>query len=349
MNSAKKTIGIILPTNRPEYCFKHVLSAKSIEQIARLCGKFNVQFLIVGQGAFDEIEAMKAEGAASQFGIEVKFKFEKQEKVARMARLRQMCAELNPDADYYLSIDDNFIFVDGSSDSYADAISCLEENEKFGIVACAGIFGSVNWTGKIEPCRSTRIISTGKGMVIKNCFSGKIFHSGAIRARGGAEEMAICLYFNLNGYLVCRQFRNPTIHKDLKKIGFDYGEKDNGIHSAEIANEGIFHWIREFVSPTYKFGDQIINKRLLDGCDFRVSEVVKESWNKRRLNKNTNAESKCTVDGKHYKNVGAAFADLGLPMNKMKKLRRALKISGEEAVNVDGRIFTFKLEKEVVK
>jgi hypothetical protein len=238
---------VIVPANVP-YKDCTIVRPGSLVEIEKL--NATVQF--VGQGAFfrDEIPITSR----------VYICEEPESCPARMAALRQRGCDANKDADYFIMADSNMEFVPESADMLHECIDFLERYHDYGAVACTGSFGGYASGKKIVYYKAGKLISTAKGIVIRNDFSGQLFEENSLECLGGLEEHLMCVFLNRRGLKIAKQFFHPTKHYDLWKTHRPDEPRHNQIHNLEVsAQQGVVKWIRENVKSNYKFGDRIIN------------------------------------------------------------------------------------------
>jgi hypothetical protein len=243
-------IAVIVPANVP-YNHCTILSPGSLAELEKLRGPAIVH--VVGQGAF--MTSMPEELPKNVYVTE-----EPESCPARMAYLRQQGAYWEDGAHYYIMADANMEFVPGSATMLQQCIDFLEEDHRFGAVACTGSFGG-NASGRnIIYYKAGKIISTAKGIVIRNDYAGQLFEESALECLGGLEEHLMCVFLNRRGKSIAKQFFHPTKHYDLWKTHRPDEPRHNQIHNLAVSTEqGAIKWIRDNVRPGYKFGDRIVN------------------------------------------------------------------------------------------
>lgn len=245
-----KSITFLLPTNKKETAFQYILNQESLTNIKSLAAKMKLSVAVIGQGDFGVKEASTAQLILKSFGIDCKFKLVKEQPIASMATLRQLCCDLYPKSDYYLFADDNFEFTSGTpnfnSDSgirYLQAVDYLERNDRCGVVMCEGPVGGYWKRWKISPTEAG-LVSTARGLVFRNSFKGNLYPLGGVGLLGGYEELLSAYQFIELGYFVAKQYNNPTKHWERKKIDRnDDGPSDNSIHNNDVAHANIIDWI----------------------------------------------------------------------------------------------------------
>jgi hypothetical protein len=305
-------IAIVVPSNIPiAEC--QILRDGSITEM----GKLGATLQFVGQGAF--FNGMPYY-TGSPPGFQICNCEEPETTPARMAWLRQVGAYKQKDADYYIMADANIEFVNGSADMLQQCIDFLERERNFGAVACTGSFGG-NASGKeIVYYKAGKIISTARGIVIRNDFYGRLFEEDQLECAGGLEEHLMCIFLNRRGLSIAKQFYHPTKHHDLWKTHKPDEPRHNQIHDLKVsAAAGAIKWIRENVKPDYTFGDKIINLDYDDNGRPVLPQLKSAQSNLARP---------CTVNGISYPSVQRAFQSIGLPLRQCKNFQTSLRANG---------------------
>jgi hypothetical protein len=242
---------LLLPTNKL-IAFNHILKNDSLQHLIDVREHCDVEFNIVGQGSFDLNASERAKEILLKFDIGLNFKEMEQESPCRISHLRQIAANMSKKSKYYMFVDDNMEFRNGtklypktSGQRYVQALRHLDGNDDCGLVSCVSFFGGHAYKEEIRESLPHSVASTSRGLIFKNAFDGKLFHDDVLKLHGGYEESAAGLWFNLHGYHMAKQFNNPTHHHDLKKIGRkEYGDEDHGLHDGNLSESQILNWVR---------------------------------------------------------------------------------------------------------
>jgi hypothetical protein len=257
----KPSFSLILPINKKVNAFSDIFSLSSLLELNKLNEIVDVAVLIAAQGKFDVEARERAHLLIDSVGMEARIIAVPEENPCRMAYLRQTAALLKPESDFYMFVDDDFEFVNGSAAKYAAALDYLLDNDTCGVVGSYGHFGSVSYGDEIRPDAIGKIAATAKGLILRNVFEGHLFPDEVLAMPGPMEEMAAIIWLNIHGYYYAKQFKIPTKNKGkTKRVSNEVHEGDNQLHSADLAAKHIRAWIRKVTNrPYYLYGDPILN------------------------------------------------------------------------------------------
>lgn len=226
----------LIPSNKPDILLNYALSDASLCSLASLFNRHQACFSFALQPPFkssDEIElafnGYNAIWSATRMT---------QESPPRMPFLRQAAANLHRDADVYIWWDDNMVATHGtalyprsSGERINEALDYMEKHPRCGILNMEGPRGGNYSEWKIKP--SAARWWTARGLIIRNVFSGDLFHPGAMDLKGAFDDVMPGFKLVENGYYCAKQFNNPTRHCLRTNIGNAMKENDFGMHDVE--------------------------------------------------------------------------------------------------------------------
>ncbi len=226
-------LGIVLPTNNPEDMFKFF-----IPTVADLCmaDDIEIRILAMFQPPWTGELISKAIEDIFQYaeGMFVHYLFVTYNSPPNMCSLRNWAAELWPEADYYMFVDDNFKFSTGtrlyprsSGERYWEVIQYMEKFTECGVVMCEGSLGGSIQKWSIKPY-SGGLIATARGLFFRAhpYRTPNLFPADSLNVVGGYEESILAFDYVQRGYYIAKQFNNPTQHKNRLKrpIPLEEGE-----------------------------------------------------------------------------------------------------------------------------
>lgn len=244
-------------------------SPRSLARLAELFEEHDCYISLVGQAPFSvsigDMIMDKAERAGFVGG---KYTMAPAETPPRMAWLRELAARAFRDADYFIFVDDNFEFSEGtpkyprsSGRRYAECIEYLEAIESAGMVMCEGSLGGNYQKWKIAPMIKNHYVHTARGLVIKNVFRGPVFDDHQQQLRGAFEETLLAANLLTAGYFIAKQFNNPTSHKDRKKVS---PGSASALHDLCVAKENVLKYFSDEYGATFQVrpGKRMAEKRI---------------------------------------------------------------------------------------
>lgn len=243
-------IGFIIPSHQPDLVFTHALDDEGMTHLRALRGALH--FLLVLNGPEWTAAAIKtAKEKVQRAGFDVSVaRIPNQGNPPSMCALRLAGAKLLPDAELMLFGDHDFVYTAGtpqypspSGVRYRQAIRYMKQNPWCAYVMCAGSLGGSVQREKIAPT-SVGLISTSRGLFIRNIYKGAIFPKGATKLAGTLEESVACYYVMESDprYFGAKQFNNPTRHQMGKIVAHD--EKDL-LHSQSVMDANLQQFIRD--------------------------------------------------------------------------------------------------------
>jgi len=245
----KSTVGIVCPSCNPDD-FMNVLvpSVEHITEIASL-----TKWLINFNGTqWSNTDVESACQSIEAFGFEVRAVHSGVwQKPMQLVKMREQCAELDPDCGLYLFVDDDFKFV-GSTEKYPfssgrryqHSIDYMTRYPKCGVLNTKSFLGGSPQKLSIIPIEDD-MIATNRGLLLKNMSEhGFLLAPPELRElRGGLEETLFAYSRVELGYYIAKQFNNPTIHITGKLS--DWDEVRNDFHNIGVINENIAGYFRQ--------------------------------------------------------------------------------------------------------
>lgn len=217
-------IAFVMMSNNPRSFFDYFASIESLLSISYFAQCHDVELLIAAQQPWNNKLIDMAAARLSNFNIKLLSKIVPQENPASGFRLRSSAALLSRNADYYIIIDDNHKFAEGtpqypysSSVRYLEALDYMQVYNSCGAVNCCGAFGGHNHKRQIKNYTGY-FTSTERGILIRNVFEGDIMPDFCKHADGTFEDCAVSIKLIENGYFIAKQFNNPTQHKEKERI-----------------------------------------------------------------------------------------------------------------------------------
>ncbi len=240
-------LGIILPTNNPDVFLNDFLP--TVTWITEL-SPISV-FLINFQPPWTHPKIIHAVTRLHSKGFYVKSTYtENWDPPVKILKIREQCAQLDPECDVYLSIDDDFKFVSktdmfpySSGERYMQSLDYFDKFPDCGIINTKGFLGGYRQGLMIQPVDKD-MFATNRGMFLRNMreHGFLLAPKGALDLRGGLEETLLAYTRIERGYFAAKQMNNPTIHVTgtLEK----YGDDPSGIHNLKVMDENVVKWIQ---------------------------------------------------------------------------------------------------------
>ena len=264
----KVTLGIAIPTNEPEEFIKMVDSLDYLEEIKEIS-----EFLINFQPPWDDEMIETQVSRIREKGFRVKYTFTSGwTKPIPIVEIRTLCAELNPDCEIYLVMDDDFVFKGPSAkmpktsgQQYLEIVHYMVTHKKCGVVVTNGTLTRHPQKNFIGPVLHTNY-GTYKGLFVRNMkdHGFLLVPNDARHLRGGLEESLLgACRFNL-GYYPARVSNVRTVHNsttNLETSGKNFVKRpgqpdelssDHWLHIDVISNN-IRGYIREHYNPNFQF------------------------------------------------------------------------------------------------
>lgn len=126
----------------------------------------------------------------------------------------QDAAMLNPETDYYLVMDDDFVFMPGtpkymrsSGERYCEAAKYLLANPDCGVLKCDASLGGNYQKWAIDASHNA-FPEIKKGLFIKNIYGGELFQDAV--GLLGPHDLQMAYLVISQGYYYAKQFNNPT-------------------------------------------------------------------------------------------------------------------------------------------
>ena len=266
----KKQIGIILPTNNPKSMTENFMPTLSaLDELAPYA-----TFLFLFQHPWTEDEATRTILEISNHGFGVSYMITEKgdwSQPAKIIKMREMCAALRDDCDYYLFIDDDFklshgtrMFPYSSGKRYLQSLLYLEKHKKCGVINTKSFFGGHQWGLKIAPTKHD-MYATNRGLFLRNMKDhGFLIAPGAMQGlKGDLEESAIVFSRIELGYYPAKQMNNPTIHLTGKLDQYDNDPLN--FHNRQVLEENVLKWIRtRYADPNWEYESKKLPRSLWD-------------------------------------------------------------------------------------
>jgi len=287
---------IIIPTNNPTLFKKYILSSlKYVEEIYDFT-EWNILF----QPPYTSSDIAEILQTFSDLWLKVNHDFyEPPVEPISILDLRSRCADMSPDVDLYLSLDDDMRFSPGtnkyqrsSGERYLEALIYCYRHERCGGLDCRGFLGGTGWGCDIRPVWNW-CPSMASGMVFKN-MKKHGFHltpdydEGKPRSLlGGWDEVLNVVVRVELGYYWAVQRNNPTYHKTgTNEIG--YHNPADHWQNKSVVDANVRKWIRDrYDAPDWEHSAD--HKKCpvhwmtylqAGGPDFRDPRVYDQLWYK---------------------------------------------------------------------
>jgi len=246
----RSTVGIVTPSCNP-HDFMNIL-VPSIEHISELApiAKWLINFNGTQWGMGDVEAACQAiEG----FGFEVRALHSGVwQKPMQLVKMREQCAELDPECDLYLFVDDDFKFVGStkkypfsSGRRYLHSIDYMTRYPKCGVLNTKSFLGGSPQKLSIIPIQDD-MIATGQGLFLKNISNECGFllaPAETLELKGGLEETLMAYARIERGYYAAKQMNNPTVHITGRLSDWD-GDRTN-FHNTKVIDQNIAAYFRQ--------------------------------------------------------------------------------------------------------
>jgi len=253
-------IGLILPSNRPDTCDKMVFSTESLGNLSGLSATFLAAF----QDPVSELDAARFEGRCKDHGLGFRCTWREQNGTPSMFDLRQTAADLMPDADVFVFIDDNFEFLDGAAAVYDEVARFCCDVSDASVIQCQGSLGGGSFGRAVKRSTTHHWTGTERGLFLRNDFDGLIFPRDALGLVGGYEEL-IAAYWRINKFNYYKRFFVPVKHSgrtktlDMRNRFEPTGNAVGPIHDLQIAEQNAFAYLRE-LEPKWKPGRKLFKR-----------------------------------------------------------------------------------------
>ncbi len=237
-------LGIIVPSNNPE-AFLNNFASSYRHAYDPLHKKHMVFVLLTAQPPWSLSEIELVDRAVPN----LRWCYAANESPPRMCMLRQSSAALLPDADVYMLADDNMRFLPagqtdpecphgkGSGEKYAEVLNYLGLFRTCGVVQCHT--SDPRGLGETIAPTYEGLITTAKGLFIRNVFKGQMWPRETMRYLASMEETIPAYRVIEKGYYPAKQYQNPTQHT-IHRIGSDVL-----LHSRSLINQYCARWVRE--------------------------------------------------------------------------------------------------------
>jgi len=251
------SVGIVMPTCNPTVALTKLLpSVEYIKELAPIA-----TWLINFNGPWNrfQIDIFTSGLRELGFGNTLWRYSDDWDKPIKLIKMREMCAELDPDCDLYLFIDDDFKFLPNtpkypfsSGRRYLHSIDYMTRFPRCGVVNTKSFLGGTPQKLKIIPVKHD-MQATGQGLFLRNMkkhgFTLALKEMREIR--GGLEEQTMCYLRTEFGFFSAKQMNNPTIHITGKLSDWD-NDKEN-FHNIEVIDQNLAGWIRNRYQPDWEY------------------------------------------------------------------------------------------------
>ena len=260
------TVGIIIPTHDPEAFLTKLLP--SVEYILEL--NEITTWLINFNGdrwtpsnMYDVLCILEDYGFKAEFTCTGTW-----DKPIKVLKMREQCAEMAPDCDLFLFVDDDFRFVKGTSkypftsgQRYLHSIDYMTRFPKCGIVNTKSFLGGTHQKLKIVPVKDD-MVATNRGLLLRNMKDhGFLLALREMRdMKGGLEEQSIAYLRNEYGLFTAKQMNNPTVHITGKLSNWDNQPTD--FHNIGVINRNLAGWIRDRYQPEWDYQHRKLPSKL---------------------------------------------------------------------------------------
>jgi hypothetical protein len=250
-------LGIVLPSNNPVSFFANM--APTLRYLRSGLHCVNIKLLICAQQPWVLDYTGQAQELAANVDIEVRLVMRPADMPPRMCALRQAAAALWPEADVYMLADDNMRFsshlpmseefpegmMRSSGERYAEVLEYMRTYPRCGLVQCH-TSDPLRVGSSIIPT-DNGLVTTNKGLFLRNIFRGEVWPHIALDFRASLEETVAGYRVLEQGYFPARQYGNPTRHT-IHKIG-----EHDLLHSREIIMRNAGAWVRaHYNDPTWE-------------------------------------------------------------------------------------------------
>lgn len=269
--------GIVIPTNDPDRFISDFLpTLVNLETI-----KSRVKLLINFQFPWDTDKIEYVIKSIEDLNFSVSYLISEARSPVNIGLLREQCARLDKDLEFYIITDDDFKYSSGTPsyprDSGTRYLECLDYLYKYpqcGGVTCMGVLGGYHQQYIIKPVTGY-MYATSRGLILRN-FSkdiskGLLLPPESHGNLGGLEESVMVFWRFEQGLFFSKQLNNPTIHWHPSKIDINLDEND--MHNLTLISSGHLKFIRERYDDESWFYE---SKRLPKGC---VVEYTNKSGN----------------------------------------------------------------------
>jgi len=243
------TVGIICPTNNVDIFFKKLIpSVKHVVEMANF-----TTWLINFNGKDWNLNlATKAVADIMSYGFDARFILSGVwAKPIQLIKMREKCAELYPECDIYLFIDDDFEFVGGtnkypfsSGQRYLHSVDYMTRFPECGVINTKSFLGGTPQKLRIVPTRDD-MYATNRGLFLRNMkdHGFLLAPSQTHFLAGGLEETLMTFERIALGYFCAKQMNNPTIHITGKLS--DYDNQPDDFHNINLINSFIGAYLKE--------------------------------------------------------------------------------------------------------
>ena len=274
-----KELGILLPTNHPSRFIDHFLP--TLLHIRELAG--SSRFLINFQPPWNIHQMCDVTKIMRDFGFDVEYVFTTGEKKpVRIGRIRQQCADLWPNAPYYLLVDDDFRFSEATDEHpktsgarYLEVLSYMRSRPKCGAVICKGSGQNTGHKYKISQAYNGCWFYTGKGLFLRNLQPKfNYLPSCCHNLRGGlVDDYLPVLHRCALGFYPAQSFNHPTEHT-ATRLSF-YGPEIWAMHSVHLIMREAGRHIREAFCPGWDLGNSNDEaKKRMERNPIRISTYI---------------------------------------------------------------------------
>lgn len=267
----KYKLGIILPTNNPSQFLNMLLP--TVTHMVELIG--DAVWLINFQPPWIQRDIRFATSILGNHGFDVKFTYTSRwDKPIKIIKMREMCAKLEPDCQFYLFIDDDFKLSPGtkmfhytSGQRYSQSLDYLERQPGCGLINTKSFLGGHRWGLKIGPCPNhmADMYATNRGLFLRNMSEhGFLLSPDSMHdLRGDLEESALAFARIELGYYAAKAMNNPTVHLTGKLDQYDNDLLN--MHNFKVINENVGKWIRNrYNAPEWQYEDKRLPGNLWD-------------------------------------------------------------------------------------
>ena len=251
------SVGIICPTYNPDDFMNKLLpSIKFINDIRNIS-----TWLLNFNGphwtptlTYDALNEMKKTGFKFKWictGI--------WDKPIKVLKMREQCAEMEPDCELYLFVDDDFRFVEKtdkypftSGRRYLHSIDYMTRHPKCGLVNVKSFLGGTPQKLKIIPVKAD-MVATNQGLLLRNMkrHGFRLALPDMRDIRGGLEEQSIAYLRNEFGYYTAKMMNCPTVHITGKLS--DWDNKHDDFHNTGVIDKGLAGWIRNRYGADWEY------------------------------------------------------------------------------------------------
>ena len=304
----KSSVGIIMPTCNPEIVFDRFLP--SVEHITEL--NKTAEFLINFNGPmWHSQQIIEVVWRLQEYGFIVRHKYTGNwDKPVQVLKMREQCAEMWPEADLYLFIDDDFKFVGdtnkypfSSGQRYLHSIDYMTRFPKCGLVNTKSFLGGTPQKLKIVPTVHD-MVATNQGLLLRNMKHHKFLLAlpELKEIRGGLEEQTMAYLRIEHGYFCAKMMNCPTIHRTGKLS--DWDDDNTDFHNVGVIDENLAGWIRNRYDPNWDYQHRRLPPKLIEmykangGIDITDDLIVDyakfEKWDSSSVGKSK--KSGCNSD-----------------------------------------------------